>query len=140
MRTNRSVPPGTIIPVLGYRELAPAVDWLCRVFGFRERLRIGDHRSQLALGDASIVATASSVTAPAGGFATHSLLVRVADVDAHHARARAQGARILAAPESFPYGERQYSVIDVGGHRWTFSETVADADPASWGGEWRAPT
>jgi hypothetical protein len=23
---------------------------------------------------------------------------------------------------------------DLGGHRWTFSQTIADADPASWGG------
>lgn len=34
-----------------------------------------------------------------------------------------------------PYGERQYTVQDLGGHAWTFSQTLADVDPASWGGE-----
>jgi uncharacterized glyoxalase superfamily protein PhnB len=33
------------------------------------------------------------------------------------------------------YGERQYTVEDPGGHRWTFSQSVADVDPADWGGE-----
>jgi hypothetical protein len=37
-------------------------------------------------------------------------------------------------PETYPYGERQYSVIDPGGHAWTFSQSVTDVDPASWGG------
>jgi uncharacterized glyoxalase superfamily protein PhnB len=35
----------------------------------------------------------------------------------------------------YPYGERQYSAVDVGGHHWTFSESIADVDPADWGGE-----
>jgi hypothetical protein len=28
-----------------------------------------------------------------------------------------------------------YSVLDSGGHRWTFSQSVSDSDPAGWGGE-----
>jgi uncharacterized glyoxalase superfamily protein PhnB len=32
------------------------------------------------------------------------------------------------------YGERQYSAEDPWGHRWTFSQTVADVDPRDWGG------
>ena len=32
------------------------------------------------------------------------------------------------------YGERQYSVRDLGGHLWTFTESVADVAPESWGG------
>ena len=38
-------------------------------------------------------------------------------------------------PTDFPYGERQYSVEDPGGHRWTFSQSIADVDPRTWGGE-----
>ena len=26
------------------------------------------------------------------------------------------------------------SAVDIGGHRWTFSQTIADVDPADWGG------
>jgi len=39
----------------------------------------------------------------------------------------------LAPPTDYPYGERQYSAEDLGGHRWTFSQSIADVDPASWG-------
>jgi uncharacterized glyoxalase superfamily protein PhnB len=63
----------------------------------------------------------------------HSVLMRVADIDGHCARAKAAGARILQEPTSHPYGERQYSAEDIGGHVWTFTESVADVDPVSWG-------
>jgi uncharacterized glyoxalase superfamily protein PhnB len=66
-------------------------------------------------------------------------MVRVADVDAHHARATAKGARVLGTPTDYPYGERQYSALDLGGHRWTFSQSIADIDPASWGGQMVEP-
>jgi uncharacterized glyoxalase superfamily protein PhnB len=61
--------------------------------------------------------------------------VRVEDADAHHARAVAEGATILDQPTDHPYGERQYNAEDPGGHRWTFSQSIADVDPADWGGE-----
>jgi len=62
-------------------------------------------------------------------------MVRVSDVDSHHRRAIEHGAKILSPPKDYPYGERQYSAVDPGGHRWDFSESIADVDPASWGGE-----
>ena len=61
-------------------------------------------------------------------------MVRVDDVDAHHDRAAAAGAQIALPPTDYPYGERQYTAEDPGGHRWTFSQSVADVDPADWGG------
>ena len=45
MIMNRSMPPSVIIPELAYPDVREAVDWLCRSFGFVERLRIGDHRA-----------------------------------------------------------------------------------------------
>jgi uncharacterized glyoxalase superfamily protein PhnB len=47
----------------------------------------------------------------------------------------AAGAEVSSTPVTHPFGERQYGARDPGGHRWTFSETVDDVDPASWGGE-----
>jgi uncharacterized glyoxalase superfamily protein PhnB len=61
-------------------------------------------------------------------------MVRVRDIDAHCRRARRNGAWILGEPADYPYGERQYSAVDQAGHVWTFSESVADVDPAEWGG------
>lgn len=134
-RPNRSAPPGVIIPVLDYTDVREAAEWLCRVFGFAERLRIGNHRIQLTFGGASVVVgdgSQSDAKAARGG---HSLLIRVADVDGHHANAVRHGARVIRPPTDYPYGERQYTVDDLDGHRWTFSQTHMDVDPAVWGGE-----
>jgi uncharacterized glyoxalase superfamily protein PhnB len=119
------------MPVLAYPEVREAARWLCEAFGFRERLRIGDHRVQLTFGGGALVVAEGGDGRPSG----HSLLVRVDDADAHCARARAAGAEIVQEPKDHPYGERQYTAIDPGGHRWTFSQTIADVDPADWGGE-----
>jgi uncharacterized glyoxalase superfamily protein PhnB len=62
-------------------------------------------------------------------------MVRVDDARAHCERARSHGARILSEPNDFPYGECQYTAEDPAGHHWTFSQTLDDVDPASWGGQ-----
>jgi len=126
---NRSMAPGDVIPELPYPDIAEAVVWLCAAFGFRERLRIGDHRAQILVGSGSVVAIQAS---PSGRC---SVMVRVADVDAHYLTARAYGAWVSGAPVAYPYGERQYSAVDLAGHRWVFSQSVADVDPAAWGGQ-----
>ncbi|WP_114238192.1 VOC family protein [Dyella sp. C9] len=130
MPINRSMPPGDIIPELAYDEVPIAADWLCRAFGFRERLRIGDHRVQLVFGNASIVVTQGA--GPAG--ASHTVMLRVADVDRHYREALSCGAQVAAPPADQPYGERQYAALDIGGHRWVFSQSIADVHPADWGG------
>jgi uncharacterized glyoxalase superfamily protein PhnB len=132
MPTNRSLPPGPVIPVLPYPDVPAAAKWLCRVFGFTERLRIGSHRIQLHVGAGSIVVAEAGTASNATGA---QVMVPVTDVDVHCARAREAGASVLNEPTTHPYGERQYSVLDLGGHRWTFTQSVADSDPASWGGE-----
>ena len=132
--TNRSIPPVVVIPVLMYPDVREAAAWLCRAFGFVERLRIADHRIQLTFGDGAVVAAEGAKPGP--GDRTHSVLVRVADAGAHCDRARKAGAVIVNPPTDYPFGERQYTAEDLGGHRWTFSQTIADADPASWAGRW----
>ena len=123
------MPSAAVIPELGYVDIGKAADWLCGAFGFRVRLRIADHRVQLHAGDGAVVVH------DGGPEGTSRVMVRVEDVDAHCARARAFGAQILQEPTSFPYGERQYSAADPAGHRWHFSQSIADSDPAEWGGE-----
>jgi uncharacterized glyoxalase superfamily protein PhnB len=132
---NRSVPPSPVIPVLAYSDVAQASDWLCNAFGFRQRLRIGDHRAQLIFGEGAVIVTSLGETEGEPRETTavgHSVHVRVDDADRHHEGAAKCGARILRPPTD-PYGERQYSAEDLGGHRWTFSQSIADVDPASWG-------
>lgn len=122
-----------MIPCLSYPDVAEAVAWLESAFGFHERLRIGDHRSQLVFGNGSMVVVAGSAEQPAG----HSVMVRVDDVAAIHRRAVDHGAHVVEPPSDHVYGERQCTVVDPGGHIWTFSESIADVDPADWGGKRR---
>ncbi len=126
-----------MIPVLIYPDVRAAVSWLGEAFGFVERVRIGeDHRSQLSFGDGAVIIgdVRNERRPPRAGEVTHSVMVRVDDVDAHCERARAHGAGILMEPTDFEYGERQYAAEDPAGHHWTFSETIADVAPEAWGG------
>ena len=49
------------------------------------------------------------------------VLVFVPDVEAHHARAKKEGATILSELEERPPA-RRYRVEDLEGHRWMFME------------------
>jgi uncharacterized glyoxalase superfamily protein PhnB len=123
------MPPSVVIPELPYPDVREAVEWLCRAFGFKERLRIADHRAQLTFGNGSIIVTQGKESN-----ASCSVMVRVEDIDRHFESAKQAGAKIISSPIDFPYGERQYTGEDPGGHDWIFSQTIADVDPSSWGG------
>jgi uncharacterized glyoxalase superfamily protein PhnB len=140
LKKNRSAPDTAVIPVLYYPDVRGAVDWLTTVLPLTERLRIGDHRSQLVSGNGALV------VAQAGGHAdahpstrqkpaAHAIMLRVTRVDELLDRARAAGAHVLAEPADHMYGERQCSFLDPWGRPWTLSETIFDSDPAGWGGE-----
>jgi uncharacterized glyoxalase superfamily protein PhnB len=123
--------------VLVYPDVRAAVAWLTDVFGFVERVRVGeDHRSQMQIGadGAVIVADAQGERKPPGETVSHLLKVRVADVDAVFERARSRGARVLDEPTDREYGERECMLVDLAGHRWEFTQTLRDVAPAEWGG------
>jgi uncharacterized glyoxalase superfamily protein PhnB len=130
MLRNRSMPDVSVVPVLCYDDVIEAKDWLCRVFGFTERWHAAGHRAQLSFGSGAVVVRDNPGDGPP---ARCSIMVRVDDVDAHCARARSFGATIADPPADHNYGERQYSVEDPGGHRWMFSQTLADVAPEEWG-------
>ncbi len=135
---NASVPPYPVLPVLAYDDVRAAVAWLTRVFGFAERVRIGDHRAQLSAGGGAVIvadATNGRRSPTAQGGVTQSVMIRVDDVDGHYRAAVAAGAQPTGEPADYSYGERQYSVLDPAGHLWTFTQSVADVRPETWGGE-----
>jgi uncharacterized glyoxalase superfamily protein PhnB len=132
MRNNRSMPVSVIIPVLYYGDVDVAAAFLSAAFGFRTRLRIGVHRAQLEYAGASLVIVRQETPS---SHERGEVMVRVGNADRHHETARANGARIVAPPSDFPYGERQYSAEDIAGHKWVFSQSIANVDPAQWGGE-----
>jgi len=126
------------MPVLVYPDVRRAVDWLCETFGFTERLQIGeDHRSQLNVGKNGAVilgGVQGDNISPHHAEVTHEVMVRIEDVKTHCEHAREQGAKIIKEPKDYMYGERQYTAEDLAGHRWIFTESIKDVDPAEWGG------
>lgn len=130
MRSNRSVPPCPVIPVLQYPDPGVAAAWLSKAFGFTVRLRIANHRIQMRAGEGCFTIAEGDVVP------NHSIVVqvRIEDALSHCERSREAGARILTQPTDHLFGERQYDAEDFHGHRWSFTETIADIDPESWGG------
>lgn len=127
---NRTMPPAAVFPVLVYDDVPEAIRWLCEAFGFAERWRADAHRAILEFANGAVMLGDRD----SGGRAEAETMVRIADADAHCAQARRAGAHVPKPPRDFPYGERQYTAVDVGGHRWTFSQSIADRAPEEWGG------
>ena len=134
-----------------YDDASSAIDWLCRAFGFVVRLKVEGEagrieHSELAFLDGLIMVSEAGgkssrpVPLPCksprslGGANTQALLVQVDDVDAHCAKARTVGARILDEPATHDYGEqywsdRIYRAEDLEGHHWWFTQRVRDPKP-----------
>jgi uncharacterized glyoxalase superfamily protein PhnB len=122
MLISRSTGSASVAPELVYPDVEQAVGWLCDTFGFVELWRAGEHRARLAFDNGVIILADADPqygrAAPKGGeLRSHAVMVKVEDVDAHHERALQRGARILSPPTDYAYGERQYSVEDLAGHR-----------------------
>lgn len=124
------MPACTMIPVLEYEDVAAAITWLTDKLGFAERWRAGTHRAQLSFGDSAIAITEANPVKP---IAKINIIIRVENVAQYYDRAQKEGVEILRPPSDFLYGERQYSVRDIGGHVWTFSQTIANVVPEDWG-------
>jgi uncharacterized glyoxalase superfamily protein PhnB len=130
MISNRSMPGSTVLPEVAYSDIGEAVSRLCEAFGFTLRIRMGDHRAQLNVGDGAVIL----IEAARDVSLNTSVMVRVEDVNAHYEHARRSGIKILREPADYPYGERQYNAEDFAGHHWCFSQSIADIDPREWGG------
>ena len=149
MIKNRSAAPGSITPTLVYANVGEAITWLCKTFGFIERFRYGADEqpsgAQLAVGSGCVFLIAPRVSEwsdqtrfnpPRKGEISHAIDVRIdEDIDAHYRHCVECDAPILHPPETYPFGERQYTVEDLEGHHWTFTESVADVAPEEWGGK-----
>ncbi len=138
MLRNRSVPVDTVLPHVAYQDVAGAIEWLRRAFGFAEHYRYGDPVSgaQMRAGGAwiMVVSARGEFATPARlGFRTQSITVFIDGVDAHYERAKAAGVKIVEDLHETVYGERQYGAKDLDGHLWLFSQHAQDLSPADWG-------
>jgi uncharacterized glyoxalase superfamily protein PhnB len=144
----------SVVPMIAYEDAAVAIDWLVEAFGFQERLRYTEDdgtvtHAELATGGGLIMLATPTpdYVSPKrhresceqaqkwseSPYVIDGVLVEVDDVDAHFARARDAGATILSEPEDIDAGIRHYRVEDPEGHRWMFSQEIAEVAPEQWG-------
>jgi uncharacterized glyoxalase superfamily protein PhnB len=131
-----------VIPFLSYEDVGAAMDWLCRAFGFEERERLTDENGNVGHGTLAIDGGLVFCAMPTPDYQSpmhhaesceaarkwlqvpwviDGVVVHVADLDAHFARAEEAGATMLTGIENGGAG-RLYRVADLEGHRWMFAE------------------
>ncbi|WAE60711.1 VOC family protein [Stutzerimonas sp. R40042] len=135
----------TLIPCLRYRDVAAAIDWLCRAFGFECRRLykdelIGITHAQLAFGNGMLMVApvvdseyGRQLRQPdeIGGASTQGIYVIVNSADALYAQAKAAGAQIAIELKDEDYGGRGFTCHDPEGHLWSFGTYDPWADEAA---------
>jgi uncharacterized glyoxalase superfamily protein PhnB len=126
-----------LAPYLFYDDVDEAVRFMEKAFGFTRLFESPDPEggglahAQLAHGNGKVmlgktgrglrlVKSAHSLEALHAG-----IYVYVDDVDAHCARARAAGAKVLLEPGDQPWGDRMYCVVDPEGQFWMFARRLS---------------
>jgi len=112
-----------------YAKPVAAARWLASVFGLE--IAGGDLPGaddpweligwlEFHVGDCSLILLELQGDLPEGAPPTHTPWVFVDDVDAHHAHAVANGARVVEPIHE--HGYRGYVAEDLEGYRWTFAQ------------------
>lgn len=123
-----------VVPVMRYRNLPAAIDWLCAAFGFeKHHVTVADNGTilfaQLTFGSAMIMVGPVRASAfdkllrqpdEVGGAETQVCYFFITDAHAHSTRAKAAGAEIIFDIEDAAHGGRSYSCRDPEGHLWNF--------------------
>lgn len=123
-----------LVPILRYRDLQAAIDWLCSTLGFEVHFisRNADGSvayAQLIIGNAIIILAPMNSSAfdrlmvqpdQVGGAETQMCYFFVADADAHYALAKSANAELVIDISENDRGQRGYSCRDPEGHIWSF--------------------
>jgi uncharacterized glyoxalase superfamily protein PhnB len=129
-----------LVPSITYSDVAHAVEWLARVFGFRERqdarlswpggamawFDVGDSLFSIGTHDDSWGTSSSAVPS------RFIMKVYVDDIDNHFAVAKSAGATIIAEPQEGFWGGRTYRALDHEGNRWEISQRGRDLAVERW--------
>jgi uncharacterized glyoxalase superfamily protein PhnB len=123
-----------ITPYLLYEDVAGALDWLAKAFGFRERMRMPGPDGKISHAEMEHAGGVIMMGCPGPeyqnpkrlGHVTQSLYVNVDDVDKHFEHAKQAGATIVREPQDQFYGDRNYGAADPEGHHWYFAQHIRD--------------
>lgn len=129
--TNTTV---SVIPTIRYNDARVAIEWLCKAFGFEERLVVPGEggtiaHAQLVFGNGMIMVGSvrddglgklQKPPSDLNGCVSQSPYIIVEDADKHYARTRAAGAQIVTEIKDEDFGGRGYSFHDSEGHLWNF--------------------
>ena len=137
----KPIPDGynTLTPYVIVPDGAGAIAFYAKAFGATERLRLDAPggrigHAELTIGDSVIMLAdehpeMGALSPSRVGGTPVGLHLYVADVDAVTERAVAAGGKLLQAPETKFYGDRNSAVEDPFGHRWFISTHVEDVSP-----------
>jgi PhnB protein len=141
MAKVKPIPDGypRVIPYLTVDGADAAIDFYTKVFGAKERVRMGGPggkvgHAELEIGD-SVVMLADSfpdMGAPTPtqlGGSPVTVMVYVEDVDAAFERALGAGATEERSVENQFYGDRAGQFADPFGHKWFVATHVEDVPP-----------
>jgi uncharacterized glyoxalase superfamily protein PhnB len=121
-----------VTPYLLYEDAEAAVEFLTRAFGFREVDRTiggaGGLHVELEVpggGRVYLGQPPEGFRNPAAVGRTSLVFVLLDGVEAHHERARAEGAKIVEEPTDVTAaGHRRYGCRDPQGHEWFFAQLL----------------
>jgi uncharacterized glyoxalase superfamily protein PhnB len=112
-----------VSPYLYYPDGAAALEWLSRVFGFREIVRYADEQdrvqeAEFSAGDSTIMMAGGREPQPGEGKGL-LLIVHVDDIQAQHKRVTAASVQ-ANPPQTKPWGPITFAVRDPWGYTWDF--------------------
>jgi uncharacterized glyoxalase superfamily protein PhnB len=123
-----------VTPYLLYEDVEQAAEFTTRAFGFREVDRAvgaagGTHLELESEAGGRVYAgqPPAGYRNPSTVGRTSMVYVIVDDVDAHHDRAKAEGATIIEELVTLPFGHRRYTARDPQGHEWSFAQVLEGA-------------
>ena len=126
-----------IVPYLYYEDGSAALEYLCKTFGFDERMAVRRGDGSLLHGEVEFEGNVVMIGTPvdADGVPKRlreqsvrhaSIMCYLDDVDAHYARAKAAGARITSQLADQEYGARSYTAEDLEGLHWHFATRLTE--------------